>query len=56
MKTIKILVFRFESGNMKVLYRNTVEVPDSLDFPFAKVESIMRLLYKYAEGVSFEVF
>ena len=56
MKTIKINVFRFESGNMKILYRQTVEVPDSLEFPFAQVESTLRLLYKNSEGVEFSIF
>lgn len=56
MKNIKIIVSRFGSdGKEQVLYQVAVEVPDSLEFPFAQVENVMRLLYPCSDMVSFKV-
>lgn len=56
MKNIKIIVSRFGSdGKEQVLYQVSIEVPDSLEFPFAQVENVMRLLYPCSDMVSFKV-
>lgn len=56
MKNIKIIVSRFGSdGKEQILYQVSIEVPNSLEFPFAQVENVMRLLYPCSDMVSFKV-
>ena len=56
MNTIIIRVIRFGSdGKELVLFRQTVELPDSLDFPFARIEKDLRILFPLSQMVIFQI-
>ena len=56
MNTILIRVVRFGSdGKEIVLFRQTLDIPDSLDFPFARIEKDLRLLFPLSQMVIFQV-
>ena len=52
---IKIRVLRLNNEKLVELYRNQISVSDALQFEFAKVHSVLKLLYPSSNFIEFSV-
>lgn len=50
---VRVSVLRdFGKGNLQEIYKNSMSLPNGIEYPFAQVTKVLLFLYSYLKGIS----